>query len=305
MIREELEWSEISGYLSSKITTLFVGPVRDERSGFILNKYQSTDTLIVQIDSSTDGRMAHVIIQRNQINIFDDSLEILIGLRSLIKCIRDSLTITCIDLSSLHHATIMFLTKLLLSEFKPVQLYATYTEPNEYEKGPSGEFVLHEELLGRRSVPGFSKRIRENPIRLVPMLGFDGDRLLKLTEELQEVSSVVPIVGFPSFSPGWQTRTLKSSMRAIEALQSISDIHKCGANSIFEAVNLLTELRPRNGETYALAPLGTRPHTMATAIYATRNEETLVLYDHPVEVQKRTIGINKCICYHLTSFIIP
>jgi hypothetical protein len=303
LIKEEFQWSDVSEYLEINLNVAFVGPGYDERSKFFPDVFSRWKSILIYLEASQDTKSVQIKVFENGNRItYDNTVELLSGIRGLLNNIRSEMRIACIDLSSLQHCVLMYLTKLLIEEIKPIQLFATYAEPVEYSQSQFGEFMLSEELLGRRSVPGFARRIKENPTKLLTMLGFDGERLNKITEDLQ-TSSVTPVIGFPSFRPGWHNRSLKSSMRAIEDHHATSDIHKCNAKSIFDAYELIHDLRPRGGETYALAPLGTRPHSMACAIYATRYPGTLIIYDHPVEVTPRSIGISSCTCYHLSSFI--
>jgi len=299
-----LDWTEVEGEVLSSVKSVFVGPGFDPRSLYFPDVFKSRPIKVFEIRETPKTNEITITLFHNSTILGSWTVDMVSGLKGVLESHRKDLTHTGIDLSSLSHPSIMYLTKLLIEHYKPVRFFATYAEPQEYNRGQHEEFLLTEELLGRRSVPGFAKRLKGNPIKLVSVLGFDGDRLMKLAEESSNITSIVPVVGFPSYKPGWQTRTLESSLRAIETLNIETDIHKCSANSIYGLIELLRKLKPKDGETYAIAPLGTRPHTMASAIYATQNSDTHIIYDHPVEVLKRTTGIHKCICYNITPFVI-
>ena len=79
-------------------------------------------------------------------------------------------------------------------------------------------------------------------------------------------------------------------------------IHKCFSEGIFSAVNLL-ESTISQDEKIVLAPLGTRPHSMACAIFACRRQNARIIYDFVIENENRAVGISNITIYHLSSFI--
>lgn len=305
MIREEFEWNEIHDYLKDNSTVVFVGPCRDERSTFFPDIFSKWDCSVVSISATNNFSKVNISIVKKGVSIWSRESDLITGIRHVIQKLYDDFNVVVMDISSLEHSVLMFLTSLLIKEFKPLKLFATYAEPEKYLISDTGEYKLSDEFLGLRAVPGFSRRLREIPITLTALLGFDSDRLMKIIEETQEIKSVIPVIGFPSFRPGWQMNSLKNSMRVIEYTVSHTAIHKCRADSVYDALELIRNLRPKSGEIYALAPLGTKPHSLACAIYATTHNDTLVFYDNPVESIARSSGIARCVCYHLTSLINP
>ncbi|KXY34995.1 hypothetical protein [Bacillus sp. FSL K6-0067] len=305
MIKEEFEWEEIESHIKDNLTIAFVGPSYDERSSFFPEKFKSWKCKMIELSASNDSRSIEIKIIENNITIGKYKNDFITGIRQILKRVYTDFELVIMDLSSLQHSVLMYLSSVFISEYKPMKLFATYAEPLNYNKKANGDFALNEEYLGLRAVPGLARRSREKPIKLTTFLGFDGHRLIKILEETQQIKTVIPVIGFPSFQPNWQSKSLKNSMRVIEYTDSKDDVHKCGANSVFEALNLIERLKPKNDVTYALAPLGTRPHSLACAIYATRYTNTLLLYDHPIETSPRSNGILNCKCYHLTSLILP
>lgn len=303
-IREEFTWQEVNSYLQNHVTTAFVGPAIDDRSSLFPSIWKSRNCNLVHLSVGRD--LKDIQIRRTVKGVLADrrTPPLLPGLRDFLLSIKDDLGVVCVDTSSLQHPVLMYLTQLLVVDIKPTRLFATYAQPEAYVGKEEIETdLLSEELLGLRAVPGFTRRVRSEPIRLMAFLGFEGDRLAKIVEDLAQVDKVTPIVGFPSFHPGWQTRSLRNCMRGIESVGATSDIHKCCADSIFAAYDLAAKRKPPNGYTYALAPLGTRPHSMACALYASKYPETRLIYDHPVELANRSKGIAVCKAYHLSSFL--
>lgn len=67
------------------------------------------------------------------------------------------------------------------------------------------------------------------------------------------------------------------------------------AGSIVDAFQVLDDLRTKNsGVLMKIAPLGTKPHSMAALLFACcYPRDTEIVYDNPVRVKKRTSGVGK------------
>lgn len=304
-VREELDWEEIRYFLEECVTVAIVGPSKDERSAYFPKLWSGWKCRLIELETTSDCKLITIKSAINGTIDYNRTVELITGLRKYLTDIRRQMRVVCIDLSSLQHAVLMYLCKLLTQEIKPAQLFASYAQPLDYvSKSYLGDFSLSEEFLGLQPVPGYTRRIRGSRIRLLAFLGFEGDRLTKIIEEMDDVQKVIPVIGFPAFRPGWQARSLRNCMRAIRPEDV--DFYKCNATSVFGAYEIIDECRPRKSEeVYALAPLGTRPHSMACAIYAAKHPECLVRYDFPVEADPRSSGILRCVGYHLTTFITP
>lgn len=304
-VREELEWEEIRPFLEENVTVTIVGPSKDDRSAFFPRLWSGWKCRLLELGATSDCKFITIKSYINGTIESSHTVELIPGLRSFLSSIRSQMRVVCIDISSLQHVVLMFLCKLLTQEIKPAKLFASYAQPIDYvSKNYLGDYLLSEELLGLQPVPGYTRRIRGTHIRLLAFLGFEGDRLAKLIEEMDNVQIVIPVIGFPAFRPGWQARSLRNCMRAIQRTEAVGSIHKCNATSVFSAYETIVRFRPKNNEEiYALAPLGTRPHSMACAIYAAKHQECLIRYDFPIEANPRSTGILRCIGYHLSTFI--
>jgi hypothetical protein len=302
LIREEFDWCDVNDYLQQNVNTVIIGTRSDPRSDFFPHIWDEWRCNIIQLETNSDSSRINVIYKKGKENPISFEAEFLVGLKSFLTAIHDDLKIICVDISGLQHTVLMYLCKLIIRDIKPMQFFATYTEPKNYlSKSHLGDYLLSKELLGLRSVPGFTLR-EKTPIYLLAFLGFEGNRLIKIIEE-KEIETLIPIIGFPSYQPEWQTCSLRNCIRAIERVQGSNNIHKCRADSVFDAYDLISKAKPTSKEIYALAPLGTRPHTVACAIYATKYPETMIIYDHPIEVKPRSEGVLRNRCFHLTSFI--
>ena len=123
-----------------------------------------------------------------------------------------------------------------------------------------------------------------------------------ILEAVHSFEKLIPIVAFPSGTPQWYNVTMWNSMDILQSEGKNLSVYKCFSESVFEAVNLLNHIIAQD-ETVVLAPLGTRPHSMACAIFACHHEATRILYDFVVESDHRAIGIADITIYHLSSFI--
>ncbi len=303
MINQEFKWEKISPYLCNSVNTVIVGPSTDDRSTFFPSFWAGRDCRVIKLYPEQSYQIVHVQLIENNELIFDNIMELLVGLKPFLISIINSTEVLCIDLSSLHHSILMYICMLIVNEIKPRQFFATYCEPKEYlNMSQLGEYNLSDEGGSVQPVLGFGLRTNDRPIHLLSFLGFEGNRLIRIVEDTDHVKSIVPIIGFPSFRPGWQAKALQNCMDAIEFVQAYNDIHKCNAASIFDAYNMIHSLRKQH-MLNALAPLGTRPHTVACALYASKHEDTQIIYDFPVEVTPRSRGILTCLGYNLTPFI--
>ena len=133
-------------------------------------------------------------------------------------------------------------------------------------------------------------------------MGFEGIRLKSILESVHNVDKFIPVVAFPSGAPQWYNVTMWNSMDTLQSENRDYAIRKCFSESIFEAVNLLQQ-NILHDEKVVLAPLGTRAHSMACAIFACQHPNTRIIYDYVIESNQRAVGIANITIYHLSSFL--
>lgn len=302
MVKEEYAYSDIEDYLSQSIDLLIAGyPGKEERSCFFSNKWYDDNKDVLLIKRG-DNETAFFKLIRNQQIKFEQQLDLCMGLPRVLKVLNVCEKNVLLDMASLDHVLIMFLTKQLLTTITPQSLFAAYIRPNQYisESGTIG-YALSEQIHAVEAVPGFAKRETENQT-LCAFLGFEGTRLKNVLETVHSIEKLVPIVAFPSSSPQWYNVTMWNSMDILQSEAKNMSIYKCLSESVFDAVNVLDEIIAQE-DTVVLAPLGTRPHSMACAIFACRHQATRIIYDFVVENEHRAVGISGITIYHLSSFI--
>jgi len=217
----------------------------------------------------------------------------------------------CIDITSLKQGILFLLIQIFINNVKPAQLFVAYTEPLEYKKrrdihiGETEEYDLYDRIIGSSNgVPGFNKSRSSKKILLLAPIGFDSQRLQTIYESLKP-DKLIPIVGFPSFVPGWNLTAIKMNYLILKSDDCFDFIRACEAASPFYLFDLLTEEFHRYNSQYDIyiSPLGTRPHCLGAALFVAKNPSTYLIYDFPVEKKYRSERILKTNIYHLSKYI--
>ena len=266
IIREEYVFKDIADYLFSSNDLLIAGiPNTEERSRFFFNAWADRCKNVLLLHSVSDGKMVYQLY-RGQNIIEQNTIDLCIATSRLLRYLRVDEKNVLLDMSSLDHVLIMFLTKQLITQVVPKTLFAAYICPDRYcqQSGNVG-FSLCNQVLAVNSVPGFTKRESEKQT-LCSFLGFEGIRLKSILESVYNIDKFIPVVAFPSGAPQWYNVTMWNSMDTLQSENRNYAIRKCFSDSVFDAVSLLKEnILP--DEKAVLAPLGTRAHSMACATY--------------------------------------
>ncbi|HEY5122860.1 MAG TPA: hypothetical protein VIK14_03915 [Ignavibacteria bacterium] len=217
----------------------------------------------------------------------------------------------CVDITTLKQGILFLLIRILLKDVKPARLFAAYTEPTEYKKrkhseiGETEEYDLYLRIVGSsKAVPGFNKRQSQNDILLIAPIGFDSQRLQVIYENIKP-RLLIPVVGFPSFVPGWYLTAIKMNYLILKQADCFDEIETCEAASPFAMYDLLDREFHRHTANFDIyiSPLGTRPHCLGAAIFVSRNPSAYLIYDFPIEKQFRSGRVLKANIYHLSKFI--
>ena len=304
MIKEEFDFYDMEDYLYAQIDLLIAGnPCKEERSSFFTHLWEEKKKDVLLLELENKETVSCVFIS-NGITSSKRIIDLCVGLPRLLKSVNISNKNILLDMSSLGHVLIMFLTKQLLTKVKPKLLFASYIRPEKYiNESYDVGFDLSQQIGVVDAVPSFTKREASNQT-LCCFLGFEGVRLKGVLEAVNEFDKIIPIVAFPSGMPQWYTVTMWNSMDTLQSEGKNLSVYKCFSESVFEAYELLDNTISQD-ETVVLAPLGTRPHSMACAIFACMHEVTRILYDFVVESNPRATGISNITIYHLSSFIKP
>lgn len=192
-----------------------------------------------------------------------------------------------------------------------VAVVVTYAEPAEYTRSTHPlrglRFNLSKRTTGLAPLPGFVRLFSPAGTEaiLVPMLGFEGDRLQRVLEETDfDLRLTFPIVGLPGFRPEYPFLSLDGNARSLERAPLHRNIRFARANCPFEAYLAIDDLRRQEEAAHVtLAPIGTKPHALGALLQALRNpSETTIVYDHPVRSERRTSGAASLCVYRISEF---
>ncbi len=302
MIKEEFSFYDVADYLYEDNELIIVGEKTiDERSYFFFDEWNKKGKAILKVSRTDNERLKYTYVtggEEREASEIDLCVETPVLLRHL-KVDKKSVLL---DMSSLDHILIMFLTKVLVKIIEPRALFASYIRPQKYinQVGNVG-FSLSNKVMAIEAVPGFAKRECEKQT-LCAFLGFEGVRLKSILETVHNMDRFIPVVAFPSGTPQWYNVAMWNSMDTLQSECTELSTCKCFSESIFDAVEILQRnITP--DERAVLAPLGTRPHSMACALFACKHPHTRIIYDYAVECQRRAIGIAEIKVYHLTMFL--
>lgn len=301
--REEYSYESTQEYLHNNLSLIIVGPsCGEDRTHYIANQFIETAIPIVYLgyDDATNKYSIEYIVRGESTKRIADHVHLHKVLEALPGI---SFRSVLVDITSLQHAVIMYLTYVLLTQIRVAHLFVAYVKPEEYlNRTPSGKYELYSQTFPARTIPGMSSRNKEREI-IIPFLGFDGDRFNNAIEGMS-YDEISPIIGFPSDNPYWHMESLRNCMLALKDTGSEQNIRKCKANSIYDACNTLEEIiaeKPNNN--FVLIPLGTRPHSVACAVVYARHPNVRIIYDFAKEAPIRSKGVKSVSIYNLSPLL--
>jgi hypothetical protein len=300
VFRDEYEWTRCSDALLSRATLLISGSRDGERELVFRKAWTNgaSDTPILTVNFSDDlGDCTVNLIRRGSVQTLSGPIRSVV---SEFLSDRTLLRSVVVDITSLQHSAIMYIVRVLF-RLVPGELFGVYAEPAQYQMSSPTEYDLSISFLGNQPVPGFARIARPEERSMVAFLGFEGERLSRILEDREHITRVIPVFGVPSYRPGWNLQSLASASRVALSFDAMQYLRSCPAFSVHEAIMLLEDVA-RTERGAVIAPLGTRPHTLATAIFAARTE-TSIAYDHPLEHPHRSIGTGALHVYHLSGHL--
>lgn len=302
MIREEYDFKDIAEYLYKTTDLLIAGvPKHEERSHFFSDLWKDKEKMVLQLKVESNDKLTYQFFCGKNLSSAG-TIDLCIQTPQLLQSLGIEQKNILLDLSSLDHVLIMFLTKQLIERVVPRSFFGAYIRPQEYiqQSGTIG-FSLCEQVRAVNSVPGFARRESKKQT-LCSFLGFEGIRLKSILEYVHNIEKFIPVVAFPSGTPQWYNVTMWNSMDILQSNNQDFAIRKCFSESVFEAVNLLHS-NIHSEDRVVLAPLGTRPHSMACSIFACQHQHSRIIYDYVIESPHRAKGIANITIYHLSSFL--
>lgn len=214
-----------------------------------------------------------------------------------------------LDITGLPHHIWMPLAKVCIDA--KIETNCIYVEPKSYTYNPRprpGEFFdLSERIRGFFPIPSFAhlsaKRAEE--ITLVPLLGFEGIRFRHLIERIEPSErDIAPVVGVPGFELEYPFYTFEGNASVLSDTRAWQRVSFVDASCPFALFTHLAALKQRmKGRHLQVATIGTKPHALGAMMYAMKNQDIELLYDHPIRKKERSEGISKCHLYRVSAFM--
>jgi len=204
--------------------------------------------------------------------------------------------------SALIEATTLSFVEILLccralNELRVQDLSILYTEPHSYFRPERTQLVhrrsfeLSDEVEDFTSVPGNSILIMpERPLKTAVFLGFEGQRLGRLLEQTGISPSSCSIVfGVPAYNPGWEMDAFVNNLRVLSGQQMAGRVNFCGAHNALSAYENITKIYAScSDERLLVAPIGTKPHGIGSALFLCEHPNVGVVYDNPKRKKDRS-----------------
>jgi hypothetical protein len=215
-----------------------------------------------------------------------------------------------LDMTGLGHATWAPLTRVCVE--KGAQLRVIYLEPVAYNAsgypGIGMIYDLSERIEGIRPIPLFARLIdrRQHESCFVPLLGFEGARLLHMLNEVDPAKDkVFPIIGVPGFIPHYPLDAFVSNALGLEQDKAIRNARLAKSNCPFSLFYELERIAQRvPSDLMRVGLIGTKPHALGAILFSIANEDqTEIVYDHAKRKTGRSTGVAKCLVYSVTDFL--
>lgn len=203
-----------------------------------------------------------------------------------------------VDATSLALPELIYLFMIFKSKMKDFDVI--YAQPNYYSSNKSEgvdsikTFELSDDGFGIQQLPPFIGLTEKSTMMI--FLGFEGHRIgaLLQTEELNTFEATC-LLGIPAFKLGWEKLTLANNHKQLEVLRSNKNANFdfAGANDplkIYELIEKNYNAQEYENKRLCLAPLGTKPATIAVAQFAANYEKTIILYDFVQKKERRSLG---------------
>lgn len=275
---------------------IFSGRVLDDRGRELLTVFNGSESNIHLVEFNPTSMQLSV--DRNIID-FNDTQHL--------SSIISSENTVMIDSTTLSLPEIYYLIKQFIG-LNFLQFKIIYIEPLSYNKDESDEFYkLSHYPIGYKPIPGAVGDLHHEDLELgVFFLGFDSSRMEIALEEYQMIQGkmIKTIFATPAFNSGLEMESIVPHLNILIDNPKF-EIDFCSAldpTSAFEMLNFYKKSLD-DGKKLFIAPLGTKPTTIATALFANLNPDVSLLYDHPMNLENRTSGVKD---WHIYSiFLTP
>ncbi|WP_339706471.1 hypothetical protein [uncultured Sphingosinicella sp.] len=215
-----------------------------------------------------------------------------------------------LDMTGLGHSAWAPLARVCLETHTPLRI--VYLEPATYSAsahpGIGVIYDLSERIEGIRPIPLFAKLMdrRQNDSCFVPLLGFEGARLLHMMNDVDPAKDkVFPIIGAPGFVPHYPLDTFILNALGLEQDKAIRNLRLAKSNCPFSLFYELEGIARRvPDDLMRIGLIGTKPHALGAVLFSIVHEDrTEIVYDHARRKAGRSKGVAKCLVYAVSEFL--
>lgn len=243
---------------------------------------------IDEMSLTVDGRTASA----------DNSKDLFIGIVENTSVVIEATTLGFAEL---------FSTIKALIDIGTTRIEVIYVEPEGYTR-PNGtdQYALSDLIKGYLPIPNSIVDLTSDDLEAgVFFLGFESERLERALEEHQMIATkdIKVVFGIPAFQPGWELNSIVPHLNRLGE-QGRIEIAYCSANDPEAAFDCLEATREslEVGKRMFVAPIGTKPCGIASAVFASIYPEQVgLLFDHPKRKVNRSEGSS---VWHRYSIIL-
>jgi hypothetical protein len=270
-----------------KSNLALVGDVLDER-GKAATDFARDNTRLVPVSLKYDPDDLQLVV--DDLTIGTDSLDGFFVAHKNHSVLLESTTLGFVEL---------FLCCRVLCRLGVERVTMLYVEPNQYRR-PRRSQLLHKRQFelsslqpGYRGIPGATFMLDDNrPQEVLFFLGYEDHRLDRAIQDFP-ITRWSVVFGVPAYQAGWEMDAFANNINVLRQQSNSPQVHFCGAENPLAAYDLLVEthrlcVNAQSG--LFVAPIGTKPHGIAAALFVAEHEGVGLLYDHPRRTPQRTAG---------------
>ncbi|MGH8545352.1 MAG: hypothetical protein ACREX3_17345 [Gammaproteobacteria bacterium] len=192
------------------------------------------------------------------------------------------------------------------------RVWGVYVEPEEYTRTTTPTegtiYDLSDRIEGIAPIPGFASLTEpeDEQFAFIPLLGFEGTRLIHMTEHVQpSAAATVPVVGVPGFRSEYPFVSLKGNRKPLVDGATWVNMRYSTANCPFDLFFTLQSIVEEFDYEYVrIAPIGTKPHGLGAVLFTLSVESRVeLIYDHPIRKLGRTSGAARLCLYDISTFV--
>lgn len=191
-------------------------------------------------------------------------------------------------------------------------LECIYVEPGDYRRSIDShllaerDFELSGEVVGFRGIPGVTRMLNDRRIqRCVFFLGYEGARFRRAFTDLEMLRGNTSrvVFGIPAFRAGWEMDSLANNLSVMQD-ERVASVSFCGADNPRAAIDLLKSAYAalQLNEALFIAPIGTKLHGLATALFVAEHRSVGVIYDHPNRSPDRSTAVGNWHRFIVTAY---